>query len=251
MLEGYAPGYAQDAISMMAARRAGDRAAFVMPHLNPAVTLLDVGCGPGTITTGLLPAARVIAVDSEPSQLVHARRRHPRSKVEFLAASAYALPLDDSSIDIVFAHALIEHLADPARALGEFRRVLRTGGLLALSTSDWSRAKLRPKTANVDAALRGHYLLRRRAGGDPFAGKHLPGQVQQAGFTDIRTHTRYRVDQSYKDLAGYVEQRLIAALQQDTPDRDQLASAARSAWTWSRGPSGDFTQCWVEVLATK
>src|SRR2546430_13450470 len=64
-----------------------------------------------------------------------------------------------------------------------------------------------PQTANVTAALRGHYLLRRRAGGDPFAGKHIATHVLNAGFRDIQTHARYRPDMPYRDLAKYIEDR--------------------------------------------
>jgi hypothetical protein len=50
-----------------------------------------------------------------------------------------------------------------------------------------------------------------------------------------------------------VESRLDSALEDPDfgRDRDQLASAARSALTWVRGGDGDFSQCWVEVTATR
>lgn len=254
MLKGYAPGYAEDAMSMMSARRALERAEFASPVLRSAARVLDVGCGPGSITLGLAPAGRVLGVDCELGQVARARAAASLaniSTVDFLAASVYRLPLADESVDVAFSHALFEHLAHPADALAELRRVLRPGGCLALSTSDWSRAELRPRTANVVAALRGHYLLRRRSGGDPFAGKRLTGYVEQAGFRVIRTRTRHRADLSYRELARYVETRLVAALNEPGPDRDQLASAARSAWTWARGTDGHFQQCWVELLATR
>jgi ubiquinone/menaquinone biosynthesis C-methylase UbiE len=254
VLEGYAPGYAQDAMSMMAGRGAPERAEFAMSLLNPQARVLDVGCGPGSITVGLIPAARVLGVDSEPGQVALAREAAKivgSSTVDFLAASVYELPLPGESMDLVFAHALFEHLARPADALAEIRRVLRPGGAIALSTSDWSRAKLRPRTANVDAALRGHYLLRRRTGADPFAGKKIVGHVEQAGFRVVRTRTRHRADMGYRELARYVEARLVAAIEQPGRDRDQLASAARSAWAWVRGGVGDFEQCWTEVVAVR
>jgi ubiquinone/menaquinone biosynthesis C-methylase UbiE len=248
VLEGYAPGFAEDVLSMMSARTAGDRAEFVVRTLTPGMRVLDVGCGPGSITRGFVPivgSGRVLGVDLEPRQFP------AESTVDFVAGSVYALPVPSESIDLAFAHALFEHLSRPAEALQELRRVLRPGGTLALSTSDWSRARLQPKTVNVVAALRGHYLLRRRAGGDPFAGKHIAGHVEQAGFRDIRIHARFRPDMPYRELARYVESRLDAALSASPTDRDQLASAARSAWAWSHAGDGSFTQCWQELLAVK
>lgn len=256
VLDGYAPGYARDAVSMMSARTAAQRAVFAQPLLGPGMWVVDVGCGPGSITLGLAPDARVTGVDRDHGQAAlaaAAARRTGRSTVDFLVGSVYALPFADESMDVAFSHALFEHLAAPADALAELRRILKPGGRLALSTSDWSRARLRPKTANVDAALRGHYLLRRRAGGDPFAGRKIADLCATAGFTSIQTKTRYREDMSYRDLAKYVESRLESAIQDPAfaRDRDQLASAARSAWTWVRSGDGDFSQCWTELTATR
>src|SRR5439155_22993921 len=152
----------------------------------------------------------------EPGQFPH------KSAVDIAAVSVSSLRVASDTIDLAFAHALFEHLARPVEALAELRRVLRPGGTLAVSTSDWSRARLRPRTANVSAALRGHYLLRRRAGGDPFAGKHIAAHVENAGFRDIHTHTRFRPDMPYRDLAKYVESRLDSALKTAPADRDQL-----------------------------
>ncbi|ANN14622.1 ubiquinone biosynthesis protein [Amycolatopsis orientalis] len=233
MLEGNAPGVARDAVSARSARQAVERAVFAQPLFGPGMGLVDVGCGPGSITLGIADG-------------------HRKSTVDFLVADARALPFAEASVDVVFAHAVFEQLKEPGAALAEIRRVLKPGGSLALSTSDWSRARLRPKTANVDAALRGHHLLCRRAGGDPFAGRSIPAAVTAAGFRDVRTKIRYRTDATYRSLATYVEACLVTALETaTTPDRDQLASAARSAWSWARSGDGDFAQCWTELLATR
>ncbi|MEU6645084.1 methyltransferase domain-containing protein [Saccharomonospora sp. NPDC046836] len=230
-------------------------AGFVLPLLRPGMRVLDVGCGRGAITLSLGTATHpihVLGMDADPASVAFARKAADRahvSTVDFVVAEPYRIPLPPSTVDVVYSHALLEQLADPLLALAEFARVLRSGGLLALSTSDWSRAKLRPRTANVDAALRGLYLLQRRAGGDPFAGRHVAGWAERAGFRDVRTRARHHPGVGYGELAEQVETNLAAAIgvQHDL----QLASAARSAWMWVRDGKGEFSQCWTELLATR
>ncbi|KAA0018454.1 class I SAM-dependent methyltransferase [Antrihabitans cavernicola] len=257
MEEGYAPGFGADAIAMLSARDAADRAGFLIDSLDGSrnYRIVDLGCGPGAMTVGLgqaLPTSQVLGIDSDRSQVTDALQAAQQlgiTNVDFRAASAYDLPLAEHTVDVVFAHALFGHLSEPKLALAEAMRILRPGGTLAVSTSDWSRAKFRPKTVNVDAAMRGHYILRQRAGGDPFAGRRIADHVQHAGFTAVTSKVAHRADLGYTELANYVETRLAAALAEPDGHDLQLASAARSAAAWAGSGRGDVKQCWVEVLA--
>ncbi|WP_245976333.1 class I SAM-dependent methyltransferase [Amycolatopsis palatopharyngis] len=232
-------------------------AGFVLPLLRPGMRVLDVGCGLGAVTLGFGTAVhpvQVLGVDPEPERLVRAggvARRRGISTVDFAAGAAFRLPVQDTAFDVVFAHALIERTKDPGDLLAELFRVLRPGGTLALSTSDWSRAKLRPRTANVDAALRGYFLLLRARGEDPFAGRRVAEHVERAGFGDVRARSRHRPGLEYRVLAERVESGLAEALRTPGAPNPQLASAARSAWSWARGGGGEFSQCWTELVATR
>jgi ubiquinone/menaquinone biosynthesis C-methylase UbiE len=97
---------------------------------------LDLGCGEGHFAAALTRAgAEVVAVDVAEEPLRRARRRHPDLDVR-LAQTGAPLPLEDSSFDIVWAGETIEHVADTQQWLSEVRRVLRSGGVLLLSTPD-------------------------------------------------------------------------------------------------------------------
>jgi SAM-dependent methyltransferase len=231
----YAPGWTPDMLAMLTGRTAADRAAFVLPLIAKGQRVLDLGCGPGTITAGL-PGV-VLGIDGEPTQLTLAQAAAPTAR--FAAARAGALPIATHTLDIAFAHALFEHLPDPAAALAELRRVLRPGGLLALSSSDWSDADITPRTPDVEQALAGHYRLRRAAGGDPFMGGRLPDLVRANGFVDVESSTHDRVDMTYRDLADYIHARLAAA-------GDHEAADAAARWACH---DGRFVQRWVEVTA--
>ena len=253
--EAFAPGRPPFELSEVSARVGAERTAFALRWIRPGMRVLDLGCGTGVTTHGLASAAdelRVVGVDHVPGPVGEtAGYAVGSSIVDFVAGSEYALPLPEGGFDLAFAHGLFETVARPDAVLAELWRVLRPGGVLALSTPDWSRAKLRPKTANVVAALRGYYLLRRRDGGDPFAGRGIAAAVARAGFGDVREHVRHRADLTYRELSREVENGLIAGLESAGADHPQLASAARSAWVWSRGGDGQFSQCWVDVVATR
>lgn len=218
------------------------------------MAVLDVGCGPGSISVGLAeavgPRGRVLGVDAEPSQ-ARAATEHARrcgaGNARFVVASAYALPVAEQTVDGYFSHALFEHLNRPVVALEQARRVLRPGGLLALAASDWSRARFDPYTEDVKLAMTGHYQLRRRAGGDPFAGGWLGELTRSAGFEVIAQVDQQWVDFGYAQLAAYVGARLANASRAD-PGDETLKRAVAAATRWGRA-NGSVSQCWVHVLA--
>lgn len=230
---------------------------FVVPLLRSGMRVIDVGCRDEASTRSLGTAAHPIEVlgltwsHGDGLAARNAARRASVSTVDFVVGEPHRLPLPAGSVDVVFCHDVVEHVVAPWPVLTEFFRVLRPGGTLALSTVDWGRVKLRPRTANVDAALRGRHVLHRRAGGDPFAGRRVPEWLRRAGFHDVRSRVRYYPGGDYLALAREVEASLAAAIDGPGGLDQQLVSAARSAWMWVRGGQGEFSQCWVETLATR
>ncbi len=127
---------------LMAQRTVSESAGFLLSHLSPGMAVLDVGCGPGSITVGLgavVSPGRVTGIDKQPLQVEAARARARQltvTNVTFEVADAYDLPFRDASFDAVFAHAVLMHLGEPVRALREMRRVLRPGGVLGVRDPD-------------------------------------------------------------------------------------------------------------------
>jgi SAM-dependent methyltransferase len=255
----YVPGFADDAVAMMSARTAEQRAGFLLPLLSAGMRVLDVGCGPGTITLGLAravePGGSLVGVDAEPSQIELARAAAERAvaaHATFEVGTAYGLRVAGASYDVVFAHGLFEHLVRPLDALGELRRVLRPGGLAAICSSDWNAAAVEPRTADVEAALECHLELRRQAGGTPDAGARLPAWLDAAGFEIISIEQRDETDLPYPALAAYIGARIDEALVRAAPaDRPALAEGLAAARRWGQHDGVRSTQRWVAVVARR
>ena len=119
----------------MAAHSADKEAGFFLPHLSPGMNLLDGGCGPGAITTGLANAVSpglVTALDINQGQLIAAEthcKNNGIDNVEFQQGSLTELPFGDAIFDAAFTHTVIEHVADPNAAVAEIFRVLKPGGV--------------------------------------------------------------------------------------------------------------------------
>lgn len=158
-------------------RTADTHAAFFLPHLRPGMSLLDVGCGPASITVGLAAAVApgpTTAVDVDVSRIPHL------DGLTVVEADVLDLPFPDASFDAVFASMLLQHLADPLAALREVRRVARAGAVIGIGDADWDGQLLAPSDPLLD---RGFELMDKfREGTSPRVGKHLRGLLHQAGF---------------------------------------------------------------------
>jgi ubiquinone/menaquinone biosynthesis C-methylase UbiE len=108
----------------MAKRTLESHGAFFLPYLSPGLSVLDCGCGPGSITMGIAASVapgNVVGVDFGQSQIERAKAaaaREGRRNVRFEAGDAYSLALEKGIFDRVFSHALMEHLRDPVADFG-------------------------------------------------------------------------------------------------------------------------------------
>jgi 2-polyprenyl-3-methyl-5-hydroxy-6-metoxy-1,4-benzoquinol methylase len=110
------------------------RLSFLLAHAPAGARVLDVGCGEGWFTGALARAGReAVGIDVAQEPLRRARAREPELDVRLVPPEG-RWPLEDVSFDAVWAGEVVEHVADTAGWLSEVRRVLRSGGALALST---------------------------------------------------------------------------------------------------------------------
>lgn len=150
------------------------------------MNILDVGCGPGSITIDLarkVPLGQVIGVEYVSDPLDGARSLAAAegvSNVSFQIGDIHDLPFPENTFDVVHAHQVLQHIADPVQAFKEMRRVVKEGGIVAVQES--VQSTIYPDSEGLMAW---HDLLdriRRAKGGHTKAGSLLQVWAREAGF---------------------------------------------------------------------
>ncbi|WUI01621.1 methyltransferase domain-containing protein [Spirillospora sp. NBC_00431] len=189
----YTHGHHESVLSSHTWRTVENSAAYLAGHLRPGDRVLDIGCGPGTITAGLaerVAPGRVVAADSARAVLDEARANTSAlGNVDFAVADVHALGYADGTFDVVHAHQVLQHVADPVHALREMRRVTRPGGLVAVRDADFGTMVWYPEPPGMDAWMPIYYKVARGNGGEPDAGRRLVSWARAAGFTDVEAST--------------------------------------------------------------
>jgi ubiquinone/menaquinone biosynthesis C-methylase UbiE len=164
------------------------------------------------------------------------------ANVEFRQGSVYELPFAAGSFDAVFSHALLEHLREPEKAVAEFLRVLKPGGMLGVCTPDWGGFLVAPPNAEMTDAFRAYRDLQNANGGDVDCGRKLGGYVSGAGFVDVAMRSRY---ENYDPLT------VIGDFLATNFDEAGDAKRATTWRRWGREPGGMFSQAWVSCTGRK
>ncbi|MBM4270241.1 MAG: methyltransferase domain-containing protein, partial [Deltaproteobacteria bacterium] len=169
-LDTYTHGHHESVVSQHRKRTAAEAAAFLLPHLRSGMRLLDVGCGPGSITVGLAEAVApgdVVAIDLSADVLDEARAHAAEkglSNVRFEHGDVYRLPWPDGSFDAVYAHQVLQHLERPIDALREMRRVLAKDGVLGVRDSDYGTSTWSPPNERIARWLDVYHAVARANG---------------------------------------------------------------------------------------
>ena len=244
----YTPGHSQNATDFMSLRTLKTHGQFFLSHLQPGLSVLDCGCGPGSITLDIaerVAPSKVVAIDIEDSQIalgVEGAENRNCDNVCFQSGDVYSLPFGDNSFDRIFSHALMEHLAEPVKAMRELLRVLKPDGVIGVCSPDWGGFILSPPSDLLSAATKAYTTLQSLNGGDVNVGRSLSFYLASAGFEQCQMSARYEVYSDREIIGDYLALRLEAA--GDT-------TSAKTLRSWSRQSGGLFAQCWVSCIARK
>ena len=261
----YTFGYSPGARNILGQRTAEKEAGFLLPKLKPGVDLLDIGCGPGSITVGLaerVNPGRAIGVDFEESQVEAARQlaqSEQLKNLDFEVGDATQLRFEDASFDVVFGHTILMQFDKPELALAEAARVLKPGGIIAFRelAGLWL---IRP----TDGARRRYMdlftAMLKRNGKNPEIGASLGSLLGAQGFAHIEhrasftgpTTMEQRVA-NYQNISGLCREaawmdRAIELGWLTATEREQLADDLVNE---GQDPGAVYATAFCEVVGIK
>ncbi len=264
--ETYLHGHHDSVLRSHRWRTAQNSAGYLLPRLTPEARILDIGCGPGTITAdlaALVPGGRVVGIDRAAGVLDEARAEAGRrglAGLTFEVGDVYQLAFADDSFDVVHAHQVLQHLTDPVAALTEMRRVCRPGGLIAVRDADYGGMFWFPAEPGLAQWQTLYRSTARALGGEPDAGRRLLSWARSAGLREVRASASSWCYASPQDRAWWGAtwaERLTAspfgdrAVELGLATRQDLERLAQAWRRWADGEDGAFFVPHGEILGLK
>ena len=257
----YVHGHHESVLRSHTQRTVANSAAYLAEHLEPGMDLLDVGCGPGTITVefaGIVGPGQVVGIDAASDVIEVAMGLDGPDNCRFGVDDVYGLSFDDDSFDAVHAHQVLQHLRRPVDALIEMKRVARPGGVVAVRDADYGAMHWAPASDALDRWMDLYHQMTDANEVHADAGRYLLGWAQAAGFERIEVaatswawatlETRTWWADLWADRitkSSYAAQ----ATELELADAAELEHIAAEFRRWAEAPDGVFVVPHVEVLA--
>jgi SAM-dependent methyltransferase len=260
----YTHGHAESVLRSHRWRTVENSAAYLLPRLSPGLDLLDVGCGPGTITIDLasrVAPGRVVGIDAASDAIDAARAAADEAggEIELSTGDVYALEHPDKAFDVVHAHQVLQHLGDPVAALREMRRVCRADGVVAARDSIYRAFTWHPASSGLDRWQDLYCQVAEANGGEPDAGSHLRAWCLEAGFSAVEASATawcFATDEDRAWWGGLWADRITStaladrAVELGFATRGGLDELSQAWRRWAAAPDGWFAVLHGEVLAT-
>ena len=253
----YTHGHAESVLRSHRTRTAENSAAYVLAELRTGMALLDVGSGPGTITADLaerVSPGRVTALEMSDGALGLTRAECERrgiSDIAYAVGDVHALDFADDTFDVVHAHQVLQHVADPVQAIREMVRVCRPGGVVAARDADYAAFTWYPQLPALDRWLELYEAAARENGGEPDAGRRLLAWAHAAGCTDVTATASlwcYATPESRAAWGGMWADRIVSSALADqllttgASSAEELTDLAAGWQTWAADPDG-----WIAI----
>ncbi len=262
----YTHGHHESVLRSHRWRTAANSAGYLLDRLEPGMSLLDVGCGPGTVTCDLarrVAPGTVVGVDAVGSVVEEARAEARRSgppTVSFEVGDVYDLRFAEGSFDVVHAHQVLQHLGDPVSALAAMGKVCRPGGIVAVRDSDYPTFRFFPEDAELERAIATYGRLTRANGANWDAGRLLLHWANQVGFASIEPSASAWCFATPAERAWWGDlwaERFTRSaladqlLDRGLADRDDLEAFAGAWRRWASSPDGWFSVVHGELVCTR
>ncbi len=261
----YTHGHHESVLASHRWRTARNSAAYLLDRLTPGDWVLDVGCGPGTITVdlaALVAPGHVVALDRSPeivAETVALASARGVDNVTGAAGEVHSLEFPDARFDVVHAHQVLQHVADPVAALAEMARTVRPGGLVAARDADYGAMCWYPADPRLDRWMAMYQAVARRNGGEPDAGRRLLAWANRAGLPNPVASAStwcFSTEEDRRWWGGLWADRVlhstlaVQALEFGIAGADELDGYAAAFRAWAEHPDGWFLVPHGEILAT-
>ncbi|KAF7587819.1 hypothetical protein BBP40_006671 [Aspergillus hancockii] len=167
-------------------RTASNSTAYLLPYITATSKILDIGCGPGSISIDFArraPQGHVTGIEYMPDPLEQARELATSQgimNIEFRVGDIHSLEFPDNTFDIVHVHQVLQHIANPVKALQEMRRVTKPGGIVAARES--AAMTWYPENEGIVTWLNLTTRMGKVKGGNPHPGRFIHVWAEEAGF---------------------------------------------------------------------